>query len=262
MVFNVMYYNVCFLFQVWYYYMVSLGFYWSLIFSVFSDTKRKDFLEQLIHHFATILLLCLSWTTNFVRVGTLILCVHDAVDYWLEFGKMLKYTKYNRACDAIFVVFTLVWFITRTGIYPFCILRSVIFAFDIIWPLWTVFVVLLFTLQLLHIIWSVKILQMVYSTLVTGSVGKDERSETEPNTSSEEAETEPSSWTYNNNAMSKFDPTALTNNGSASSKTASLTSNGASSKMGNSATNGSATTMGPTSNGTHTATNGDVKKQR
>ena len=36
------------------------------------------------HHCATIALLTFSWCGNFVRVGTLVLCIHDAVDYWLE----------------------------------------------------------------------------------------------------------------------------------------------------------------------------------
>ena len=38
---------------------------------------------MIIHHFATIVLMYFSWVLNFVRVGTLVLVVHDAADNWL-----------------------------------------------------------------------------------------------------------------------------------------------------------------------------------
>jgi len=44
----------------------------------------KDFVEMIIHHIATIMLMSMSWSANMIRVGTLVLCIHDAVDYMLE----------------------------------------------------------------------------------------------------------------------------------------------------------------------------------
>lgn len=46
--------------------------------------SKQDFVEMIIHHIATIALMAMSWSANMVRVGTLVLCVHDAVDYILE----------------------------------------------------------------------------------------------------------------------------------------------------------------------------------
>ena len=66
--------------------MIELAFYWSLLFSQFIDVKRKDFWQMFLHHIATISLLSFSYIVNFVRVGSLVLVVHDCADYWLEVG--------------------------------------------------------------------------------------------------------------------------------------------------------------------------------
>lgn len=64
--------------------MIELAFYWSLLFSQFIDVKRKDFWQMFLHHIATILLLSFSYVVNFVRIGTLVLVIHDFGDFWLE----------------------------------------------------------------------------------------------------------------------------------------------------------------------------------
>ena len=38
---------------------------------------------MVVHHVATVLLMYFSWIMNFVRVGTLVLLVHDVADSWL-----------------------------------------------------------------------------------------------------------------------------------------------------------------------------------
>ena len=41
---------------------------------------------MVLHHLITILLLYFSWATNMVRIGTLVLVVHDVADPWLNVG--------------------------------------------------------------------------------------------------------------------------------------------------------------------------------
>uniref|UniRef100_A0A1A7WGI8 Ceramide synthase 5 n=2 Tax=Iconisemion striatum TaxID=60296 RepID=A0A1A7WGI8_9TELE len=66
------------------YYVAELAFYWSLMVSQFTDVKRKDFVIMFVHHLATILLITFSYANNMLRAGTLVMCVHDASDIFLE----------------------------------------------------------------------------------------------------------------------------------------------------------------------------------
>lgn len=104
--------------DMYYYYVISLAFYLSLLVTQFFDVKRKDFWQMFAHHVVTISLMMFSFFCNFARVGCLILVIHDSADYWLELAKMLLYAKKKFLCDLAFGMFTLVWFITRLLIFP------------------------------------------------------------------------------------------------------------------------------------------------
>ncbi|CAB1353207.1 unnamed protein product, partial [Coregonus sp. 'balchen'] len=139
----------------YHYYVTELGFYWSLMFSQFTDIKRKDFPIMFIHHLATVSLISFSYANNMLRVGSLVMCVHDASDFLLEAAKLANYTKYQRLCDFLFVLFAVVFFITRL---------------------------------VLHVIWSYLIAGIAYKALVRGKVSRDDRSDVE-SSSEEEADT-------------------------------------------------------------------------
>jgi len=61
----------------------------------------KDFMEMIIHHIATIMLMAMSWSANMIRVGTLVLCVHDAVDYLLEVSSLLISLIFSDICLSV-----------------------------------------------------------------------------------------------------------------------------------------------------------------
>uniref|UniRef100_A0A8C5N831 Ceramide synthase 5 n=1 Tax=Gouania willdenowi TaxID=441366 RepID=A0A8C5N831_GOUWI len=153
------------------YYVIELAFYWSLMFSQFVDIKRKDFLIMFIHHLATVGLISFSYVNNMARVGSLIMCVHDSSDFLLEAAKVANYAKYQRLCDSLFIVFSVVFFITRLVIYPVWLLNSTLFeSWDIIgpYPSWWLFNVLLLVLQLLHIIWFYLITRLALTAILRG----------------------------------------------------------------------------------------------
>ncbi|XP_077320368.1 ceramide synthase 2 [Lithobates pipiens] len=179
--------------QYWYY-MIELGFYWSLLFRVAFDVKRKDFKEQIIHHVATIILISFSWCANYIRVGTLVMAIHDSSDFFLESAKMFNYAGWIDTCNNIFVVFALVFIITRIIILPFWILHCTwVYPLEIYAPFfgYYFFNVMLWVLQCLHIFWAYLILGMAHKFL-TGKLEEDARSDRDETDIPDEEDEEPS----------------------------------------------------------------------
>ncbi|CAL8259128.1 ceramide synthase 5 [Gadus morhua] len=173
------------------YYLAELAFYWSLMLTQFTDVKRKDFNIMLVHHFATISLITFSYANNMLRMGTLVMCVHDAADIFLEAAKLANYAKCQKLCDTLFIVFSLVFFITRLVIYPFWVVRSVLIeSWEIVGPYqsWWLLNGLLLVLQVLHVIWFYLIARIAIKALFKGKVAKDDRSDIE-SSSEDEADT-------------------------------------------------------------------------
>ncbi|XP_063628386.1 ceramide synthase 6-like isoform X2 [Cydia splendana] len=179
--------------DVWWYYMISSAFYWSLTMSQFWDVRRKDFWQMFVHHLATIMLLSFSWVCNLHRIGTLVLLSHDCADIFLEqatiatrlwrrrtfAAKATKYAGYQRFCDCVFAVFTVLWIVTRLGIYPFYILWSTVIRAPMLLPMFPAYYIfnsLLCLLLALHMIWTWLILQVAYKTIKAGQMEGDIRS--------------------------------------------------------------------------------------
>ena len=79
------------------------------------------------HHVATLILLSASWITNMVRIGSLVLIVHDVVDWLLEISKLTNYAKWERTCETCFCIFASVWFASRLVYFPLVVIRSCLF---------------------------------------------------------------------------------------------------------------------------------------
>jgi ceramide synthetase len=57
------------------------------------QVRRKDWLESMIHHIATVILLAYSYWVNFTRIGVMVLLLHDVGDIFLEAAKLARYSQ-------------------------------------------------------------------------------------------------------------------------------------------------------------------------
>ncbi|XP_058521359.1 ceramide synthase 3 [Ochotona princeps] len=177
--------------QYWYY-TLELGFYLSLLFSLGSDVKRKDFLAHVIHHLAAISLMSFSWCANYVRSGTLVMFVHDVADVWLESAKMFSYAGWNQTCNTLFFIFSALFFISRFIVFPFWILYcTLIIPLHYLKPFFSyIFLNLqLIVLQALHLYWGYYILKMLKRCIFMKEI-QDVRSDDEEEEEEEEEEKE------------------------------------------------------------------------
>jgi hypothetical protein len=125
------------------------------------------------------------------RIGTLVLVVHDAADFWLELAKMANYAKYEAICNVFFTIFTLKWFVTRLVGFPTRILYSTTFEgpqFVGYYPVYQFLNVLLFVLQIMHILWFKTICKIAYKSFIKGDDARDDRSEDSGDSGEEQKE--------------------------------------------------------------------------
>ncbi|XP_054439332.1 ceramide synthase 4 [Pteronotus mesoamericanus] len=166
----------------YYWYLLELSFYISLLITLPFDIRRKDFREQVVHHAVTITLVTFSYSSNLLRIGSLVLLLHDAADYLLEACKMLNYAHHWRLCNWLFMVFSLVFFYTRLVLFPTQILYTTYYesiANSGPFFAYYFFNLLLVMLQLLQVFWFCLILRMIHSFMKKGQMEKDIRSDEE-----------------------------------------------------------------------------------
>eukprot|EP00123_Amoebidium_parasiticum_P012480 comp21383_c0_seq2/m.29420 comp21383_c0_seq2/g.29420 ORF comp21383_c0_seq2/g.29420 comp21383_c0_seq2/m.29420 type:complete len:264 (-) comp21383_c0_seq2:462-1253(-) len=184
------------------YYIVELAYYTACLITLPFDNKRKDFTEMIVHHVATVGLLVFSYTANVWRAGTLIMAVHDVSDIFLELAKCFNYITMEDLANNTFVVFAVVFFVSRICLLPVIIhstlnhtvkhvLKESLWDYVVKCHFVCVHVVLnglLLVLFALHVFWMSIIVRMAIKFVGAGTVEKDDRSDDDYNDTDDEHE--------------------------------------------------------------------------
>ncbi|CAL8131834.1 unnamed protein product [Orchesella dallaii] len=167
--------------DVWFYCWICAGFYLASMFSVFIETRRGDFKMMVAHHFITLFLMSLTWFSNLTRIGSVFLLLHDISDAFLEIAKMCKYVGYIALGTFFFVIFALLWHLTRVLYYPY-VLYSIMFQAQYLMKTtlaFQCFRIMAVALFVLHIKWTFCIWNIIRNALKQGRALEDERSSDE-----------------------------------------------------------------------------------
>mmetsp|Transcript_36879 Transcript_36879/g.47660 ORF Transcript_36879/g.47660 Transcript_36879/m.47660 type:complete len:260 (+) Transcript_36879:466-1245(+) len=171
------------------YYILYAARYLQGMLSVLMEHRRKDFWEMMLHHFVTWALVSISYMYGWNRVGLVVMLVFDPADVPLHTAKMSKYigerrcpkqanSIYQMCSDGLFVVFMLLFFITRLIMFPYICWSAHIEAtryFPKYNAEWTC-VILLYILLCLQIFWGWLIFRVLYKLIRDGHA-EDNRSD-------------------------------------------------------------------------------------
>jgi len=154
------------------YYMISLAYHThSLIFHV-SGERRNDFMEMILHHTCTIFLMSFSYLINFIRIGTLVLFVHDVPDIFAYAIKFVVDTGNAPLILTFYFALLAVWGYVRLFVFPLFVIYSSFYES------WTVlgdkvygrlfFNAMLVMLFVLHVYWYTLFIKMGLKFANTG----------------------------------------------------------------------------------------------
>ena len=93
------------------------------IVSVMLEHRRKDFLEMIVHHVTTLVVITCSFYAGHYRIGSIIMLLFDPADVPLHIAKQCKYIGgfAEKLADLFFVLFMLTFFVTRMVVYPYTV---------------------------------------------------------------------------------------------------------------------------------------------
>jgi len=206
-----------------FYYILYAARYIQSAITTLIEPRKKDFLEMMLHHIVTVILVVLSFWYGYVNVGCIVMFLLDAADPFLHLAKIFVYKRdsyqlgkiqrtegtdsfkrakflsfvYGVIADIIFGIFAVVFLVTRNILYPYICWSAVfegskymlgenismIETARLLGPPYWACVLLLVVIMVLQIIWLRMILIGIYKVIVKGEASSDDRSDSEPDTS-------------------------------------------------------------------------------
>ncbi|KAG7384403.1 Ceramide synthase 6 [Phytophthora boehmeriae] len=161
-----------------YYFMVQLGYHLhSLLHMVFFSPIRNDFIEMLLHHLATIILIGGSYLANYSAFGSLVVFTHDLGDVTGYGIKSIVDTGHTPLVVVMYLVLLVSWAYTRLYVFPMHLIYSTMVELPLKHPDYVgafvhPMVAMLCMLEVLHVYWYSLFIVMGYA-LVNKGVAED-----------------------------------------------------------------------------------------
>ena len=171
------------------FYMIATSYYVASFFFVMVRPKKKDFVEMAFHHVVTASLLLLSYTTGYMRIGMVVMYLHDIFDPFMLFAKCTHYANIPVLPDVSFALCAVAFAVPRLYFYPI----AIHYAWSGVcvgsascpggvWDKTRVefsLIGLLVALLPIHVFWFIMILKVLTTALTSKGVQGDVRSDSE-----------------------------------------------------------------------------------
>lgn len=154
------------------YYMIQFGSALCTFILQFKQNRtRNSYGEFLLHDMATLILLIISFLNNYLRMGAVVLFLHDISDIFSYGCKIYVDTKHIKLTLFFYVSLVLTWFWTRLYVFPFevilqCFTNNIWARPELVG--YMIIAICLFTLLCLHVYWIVLILNIGVKFITSG----------------------------------------------------------------------------------------------
>ncbi|KAH3743243.1 Ceramide synthase hyl-1 [Pelomyxa schiedti] len=109
------------------YYMFSLGYaLQSLVFLIIRK-HRRDFIEMAFHHALEVFLIVYSWAYGYVRIGTLVLALHDVGDVFVNVMRCTNEVRLVKTSIFLLISTIITWIWYRLWVFPGWVIHSTMF---------------------------------------------------------------------------------------------------------------------------------------
>jgi len=172
------------------YYLTEFAWYATGLVLLFCQKHRSDFLEMLSHHIITSVLILTSYSYGYIRVGIVVMALHNVFDPFLNVAKCCHYAfrgPLHALADVSFGLAAAAFLVSRLVLYPVVVynvwFHNVMYPGKV--PVWDATVdqwickICLVMLYPIHLFWCYLLLKTAKKALRGGTVQKDERSDSE-----------------------------------------------------------------------------------
>jgi hypothetical protein len=97
-------------FSDFFFYMFEFSYHFQMFIYIFLEVRREDFYVMLTHHIATAVLIFVSYIYGELRIGIVILYVHDVTDIFNSLVKMVNNLKFPKLTVVFFVTVLVQWY--------------------------------------------------------------------------------------------------------------------------------------------------------
>ena len=144
------------------YFMMQLGYHFHSLIIQVTGKIRSDFMEMLLHHSLTVMLVSLAYLMNYLPISLLILYCHDISDAFICFTRVFVDTSCKWVTFGSYLCVLISWCYTRLIIFPFDLIRVSCYDNPMIHEVYGIGILgaMVHILVILHIYWFILLINM------------------------------------------------------------------------------------------------------
>ena len=172
-----------------FFYLVETSYYVASFALLLARPRKKDFAQMAFHHVVTAALLVLSYCIGYMRIGAVVMFLHNIFDPFMLFAKCAHYVGVRVLPDVSFVCCAVAFAVPRLCLYPIAIhnawLGACVGTVSCPGGVWDktlvefTLILLLLALLPIHVFWLGMILRVLRTALSGTGVQGDVRSDSE-----------------------------------------------------------------------------------